>query len=275
MNSFEKLLRDVNKPWGSQPSNSRMGFEVLILAIFISGCIFWFRSLSPARTRDFFLSLGVKIQKMHRASLEIERKTFHLTGLLVPLSYHICTAYWWNQADFITFSWRCTAFIWLCDLFRVMVPSSMHYLPFSLLRRIIREKEMGQLSGTCYFSLGCTLSMQLYPPAVAVTSIVWLVVGDMSAALIGVAFGGETCVVKMGREGKKSLEGSVAMFFACMICGLIGWWNVRFSDYAVLVGSICATLVELWEPLGLNDNITIPIFSGAALQWALARVENC
>ena len=38
-------------------------------------------------------------------------------------------------------------------------------------------------------------------------SILFLVLGDMSAAIIGVSFGGETVSLKLGREGKKSLEG--------------------------------------------------------------------
>ena len=87
----------------------------------------------------------------------------------------------------------------------------------SLLKDIVRDKEMDQLSATSYFALGTTLSLSAFPIPVAVTSILWLVLGDMSAALIGVSFGGEACSIKMGREGKKSLEGSVAMFIVCSL----------------------------------------------------------
>jgi dolichol kinase len=99
----------------------------------------------------------------------------------------------------------------------------------------------------------------------------------MSAALIGVSFGGETVALKMGREGKKSLEGSVAMFATCMFVGLMAFSfaTTKLSDYAVVVGSLVATLVELYEPFGLNDNITIPVLSGFALQWALQRIKVC
>ena len=69
------------------------------------------------------------------------------------------------------------------------------------MKKILREKEKNQLSGTCYFSLGCTLAIAIFPSAVATLSIIWLVLGDMSAALIGVSFGGETVSLKMGREG--------------------------------------------------------------------------
>ena len=34
-----------------------------------------------------------------------------------------------------------------------------------------------------------------------------------------------------------------------------------------------ATLVELFEPFGLNDNLMIPVFSGLALSWGFARLE--
>jgi hypothetical protein len=40
-------------------------------------------------------------------------------------------------------------------------------------------------------------------------SILFLVLGDMTAAIIGVSFGGDALgQLKLGREGKKSLEGT-------------------------------------------------------------------
>ncbi len=62
-----------------------------------------------------------------------------------------------------------------------------------------------------------SLAIALFPPSLAVTSILHLVLGDMVAALIGVSFGGDVCVVKLGRKGKKSVEGSAAMFFTCFL----------------------------------------------------------
>jgi len=273
MNAFWSQLAGSH---GAQPSSAHVAWEVVVLAVLGTVGIVWFKSLSQQGQGSFFQSWGVRLKKVARATTEIERKTFHLTGLGVPLAYHICTTHaGWTHAHFLNFAWACTGLIWLGDSFRVMIPGAINYFPFSILKGILRDKERGQLSGTCFFSLGCTMSLALYPPAVAITSIVWLVVGDMSAALVGVAFGGEACVVKMGREGKKSLEGSLAMFAACLLCGMGFWWNTRLCDYCVLVGSLVATLVELHEPLALNDNITIPIASGAALQWALGRVEGC
>ena len=51
-------------------------------------------------------------------------------------------------------------------------------------------------------------------------------------------------VVKLGREGKKSVEGSVAMFLVCLLSGsvifsIFPYGNVR-SEYAVFMGSMLA-----------------------------------
>lgn len=54
----------------------------------------------------------------------------------------------------------------------------------------------------------------------------------MSAALIGVSFGGETVSLKMGREGKKSVEGSIAMFCVCFVLGMIAFAGRTLSEYA-------------------------------------------
>jgi len=40
-------------------------------------------------------------------------------------------------------------------------------------------------------------------------------------------------------------------------------------------GALAATLTELHEPFGINDNLTIPIFSSLAMQWAFSRIQGC
>jgi diacylglycerol kinase (CTP) len=187
----------------------------------------------------------------------------------------LLSSYGWTQSDYSTFCWVATSGIWIADLIRISVPSSNNYFPFTILNKIMREHERNQLSGTCYFSLGCTVAITLFPPAVATTSIIWLVLGDMSAALIGVSFGGETVVVKMGRGGKKSMEGSVAMFVVCVVIGMIAFSGRYLNEYPVFIGALVATIVELYEPFQVNDNLSIPIMSSLALQWGLSRIERC
>jgi hypothetical protein len=46
-----------------------------------------------------------------------------------------------------------------------------------------------------------------------------------------VSFGGDACVIKLGRQGKKSCEGSIAMFLACTACGLAIFWQEPMCEY--------------------------------------------
>ena len=113
------------------------------------------------------------------------------------------------------------------------------------------------------------------PPSVAMASILFLVLGDMSAAIIGVSFGGEAVAMKLGRGGKKSMEGSTAMFIICFVMGSTMFASIHLREYPVFFGALAATLVELYEPLGLNDNLTIPLISSVAMQLGFTRIQTC
>ena len=80
--------------------------------------------------------------------------------------------------------------------------------------------------------------------------------------------------MKLGRKGKKSAEGSIAMFIACFTVGVLSFIKVPLGEYVAFVGAVVATGVELWEPFSLNDNLTIPVLSSAAMVWAINRVET-
>ena len=272
---FSLLYQGATDEHGDQPGQVKMFSFIIFLTVIFSSMITYMRTLSTKDAGLLIQDVGVKLSKVKRTALEIERKTFHLTGLMVPLLYHILMAhYGWTQEDYATFCWTVTICATACDIFRVYVPNGNDYFPFCMMKHIMREKEKAQLSGTTFFALGCTMAIAFFPPAISTTSILWLVLGDMSAALIGVSFGGDICVVKMGREGKKSAEGSVAMMIMCSVVGMIIYGNVYLGEYAVFVGALAATLTELYEPFGLNDNITIPMISSLALQLGLSRIES-
>jgi len=215
-------------------------------------------------------SLGVPLQRIKRAVHEIERKTFHLCGLLVPLCHLLLLRYDVSNGACIKLCWLITLCGWTADLARLHSPLVARHWP---LKSIMREHETRQLTGGCYFSLGCTLSISLSPPSIAMCSILFLVLGDMSAAIIGVSFGGEVAHVKLGRKGKKSLEGSVAMFVVCFCIAIVTFASVPVREYASFLAALVATLTELHEPFGLNDNLTIPVFAALALQFGFLRVQ--
>ena len=245
----------------------------LITVFGLLWCV-WIK-MNAGGLRSVARSCGVAIVKVGRAAREIERKTFHLCGLLVPAIYQLLLSHGWSRWSCRGICWAVTAAGWVFDIARINVPAVNAWFATTPVGLVMREKERTQLSGACFFSLGCTLSVHFFPPNVAICSIMFLVLGDMAAALIGVSFGGEACVVKLGREGKKSAEGSVAMFLTCFLVAYTLFGQVCLAEYAAFVAALVATLTELYEPFGLNDNLTIPIFSAAAMAWAFGRIQEC
>lgn len=161
------------------------------------------------------------------------------------------------------------------DVLRLKVPAVMGVLESIGARRIMRAHETTQLTGGFYMGLGVAATMSISPPSISTAALLFLVLGDMSAAIIGVSFGGEVASVKLGRTGKKSLEGSLAMLVVCFVVGCVLFATVELREYPVFLGAVAATLVELYEPFGINDNLTIPLVSSVAMQWGFARIAAC
>lgn len=245
----------------------------ITMAVFMFAWIAYVKIQGAKNMKSTLELLG--IHRIKRTMVEIERKTIHLSGVLIPLAYQLVIDYFGTEQGWGVMSaaaWFATITCWSLDITRISFPWCKKNWP---LQRYLRPNEMHKITGMCYFSLGCTISITFFDPNIAMTSILFLVLGDLSAALFGVAYGGDTVVVKLGREGKKSAEGSIAMFIICYITGTIYFWNVHLREYPIFFGALAATLTELHEPLYLNDNLTIPLISSATLSWAFARIHDC
>uniref|UniRef100_A0A7S1FAI7 Dolichol kinase n=1 Tax=Noctiluca scintillans TaxID=2966 RepID=A0A7S1FAI7_NOCSC len=230
------------------------------------------RMLRRESLRALLRDAGVALKKVQQTSKEIERKTFHLAGLLVPLIYQVLLQYGFTQDFCVRIVWSITIVGCTADMMRIHVPFVQRNWP---LKSILREKEQGQLCGGFYFALGCTLTIHFFEPVIAMTSIIYLVMGDMTAALVGRSFGKSIVALGIGPEGKKSVEGSTAMFAVCVVFGCSIFSQVHLREYAVILASLAATLVEVYEPFGINDNVSIPVLASVALTFGFARTYKC
>lgn len=132
------------------------------------------------------------------AAREIERKTFHVAALVIPMIYGLLLDQGgWTQEDCARLCVTLTLLTWAVDLSRLYLPFIQRNFP---LKRLLREKEKSQIMGGCYLATGCTIAIAFFAPPIAMASISFLVLGDMSAALIGVSFGGETVALKLGNS---------------------------------------------------------------------------
>ena len=97
----------------------------------------------------------------------------------------------------------------------------------------------------------------LVPKPFCIIALFFLSVGDTFAALIGMNYP----FLKIGR---KTLSGSIACFVTCCIIGLL--FSFKVDTSIIIIGSLIATLTEL-SSLRINDNLSIPIFSGLAMYF--------
>ncbi len=102
---------------------------------------------------------GVPLRRVKSALRELERKTFHLCGLLVPLIHLALLEGGFRQRTCILMAWAITSIGWSADLARLHIPFVARHWP---LQTILRDHEHEQLTGGCYFSLGCTLAMTVW-----------------------------------------------------------------------------------------------------------------
>ena len=102
--------------------------------------------------------------------------------------------------------------------------------------------------------IASVLMVWLFPRQVASLSLLYLLVGDVAAALIGRKFGKQ-------RIWGKSLEGSLAFLAAAI---LVSFWVPGIPAPSKLLAALGATIVEAL-PIPFDDNMTVPLAAGCFL----------
>ena len=125
----------------------------------------------------------------------------------------------------------------------------------SVFRPLLREYEASRLTGASYIFIASFLAFLIFEKDIAVLAICFLAVGDAVAALVGKYMGGTKII-------GKSLQGDIACFLSCLAAGFVFYYaGLNISPIMVLFGATAAAIVQSM-PLPVNDNITIPLFSG-------------
>ena len=227
--------------------------------------------LSRANIVAFFRSLGVSSLRARRCIAELKRKSFHLLGLLIPIIYYVGMKYtlWLDQRRASLILGALTLLVAVVEGLRLTVPDfhRLYTAHFSAMMRATEKDELRvALTGTGFFFAGNFLAVFLFDPTIATCASLYLVLGDMTAAIWGISFG------RVRLASGKSLEGALAMWVCCLLIGTTCYWTVPLAEYPVLVGATVATLAELVLPRRIDDNLSIPLLSGVALHLAFRRI---
>ena len=193
----------------------------------------------------------------------IGRKLFHLIGGIGLLSLYYLVE-------------RKDALICYCVIFLSVLAIDITRLRNDAFNRFvqtrfssfIRKNEANTLTGTAPYVLGIGLTLYLYQTGIATAAILFLACGDVMATAVGERFG-RTKVAK-----EKSLEGTAAFFVTAVLSGVfLNITMFQMSFGLLFVGAFIAALVELL-PLPVNDNLSIPVVSGGAMELLARTLES-
>lgn len=180
------------------------------------------------------------------------RRVFHIVaGSTIPVAG--------IYAPYVWLMWGLTVTCLLAIIFeagRVLWPQAnqliMRWLP------LFKEKEARSITGATFMLVTALVAFALFDREVAVLAFLFLAVGDPAAALVGTR-------ARRGRIFGKSVAGAAAFAITASAAGSLAaihpvvpltWW--------LYAGAAVAAVTELL-PLRVDDNISVPLASGAAM----------
>jgi dolichol kinase len=185
------------------------------------------------------------------------RKLFHVLGGLGLLSLYFIFG---RSNSFILYG-ALAAVVLLIEVARLSLPAMNHFF-YTHFGSFIRKNEEHTMTGTVPYIIGIGLSLYAYATPVAVAAVCFLAFGDVAATTIGERFG-------RTKMGNKSLEGTGAFIVIAVAAGLaLHLAGLHLTPWVIVAGAVVAAGVELL-PLPVNDNLVIPIVSGAVMEIIL------
>ena len=185
---------------------------------------------------------------------EFARKAIHLSNAIIPLSYYYFLP---DKLDMIIILASCLILCFIIEIYR-KINQKLSIFFSNWFEFMMRDSEKkGEITGATWVFVGALFTILLVPDPYNIISLLFLSFGDTFAAIIGMKFP----YIKLGR---KTLSGSIAGFFACLAIGLV--IDLPIAYEIIIFGAFTAMLIEIL-PLAVNDNVSIPIFSGLSMYY--------
>ena len=185
---------------------------------------------------------------------EFLRKLIHICSIVIPLTYLF---YIKDKVLMIIILFILTLIALLIEYARRDQKNSIGYFFKKYFKPILRSNEKrGYFTGATWMLIGFTATVLIFENDVAVLALLFLSVGDSSAGIVGRIF-------PLGKVWNKSISGFFAGLIFCIIFGFM--INTALPFEVVFLGAISGMFIEL-IPSKIDDNFSIPIFSGFIMQ---------
>ena len=191
---------------------------------------------------------GKKHKRSFPAINDFVREDIHAAGFFMPVI-----------AGLITIPVVAALIILIAILYTVSELRRLEGRELPLVSAITRhaasQSELyGFAAAPLYFAFGIVATLLLFPTHAGGAAIAMFCLGDSTASL----FGGLISTSLPFNKGK-TWEGSLAGFFFAFLAG-----TFFVSPWLALAGAAIAMTIEVL-PLPVNDNVLIPVITGAAL----------
>ena len=207
-------------------------------------------------------SFALVIKKILKPPLEVFRKKLHLIllGSIFIFVYAFNT--WWISV--------LSSLVFMLVVFPILV----FFERFPTYSALLTERKKGEIKASLIvvfsmFSFMISLCWGLFGKKyLVIASVLAWGLGDAAAALVGTYFGKHHLEGKL-IEGKKSIEGSMAMFTVSGLSVLIVLLANNASQwfYALVIATLTATVasvVELYTKNGM-DTLTCPLAAATVM----------
>lgn len=184
---------------------------------------------------------------------EILRKTTHMCALIIPGGYYMLQL---SRAQMLMIMIPVSTAMLLIDVARLRQWRFWTSFARRIGGSLIRHHEMqGDFTGASYILISVCLTVALFEKPIAIAALVFIIVGDTFAAIIGRRYG------RHRFYRSKTIEGSLG----CLAGTLVSATLLPDINLAVAgTGAVTATIVEAF-PMGVDDNISVPLVSGLAM----------
>lgn len=185
-------------------------------------------------------------------NFEIQRKTFHLYSLIIPIFYLFS-----SKLVITTLLFLLTTCVLYIDIARHYNLYVKRFIDKFFTKFMRPEEQSGsfRLSGSSFMVVGFFLTAFLFSKGLAISSWLILIIADCLAALVG---------TKIGKplENGKSLEGSIAFLISAIFISMLVYFFIGYhtSFTVIIISSVVTTIGEFYsKELLINDNLLITL----------------
>jgi glycerol-3-phosphate acyltransferase PlsY len=163
---------------------------------------------------------------------------------------------YWPQRQVLIFVGSVALVFILLDVVRFVVRAANELFTVRI-KSFFKKGESRRFSSMTMFLFASFIIVLLFKKDIAIAALAYLIFGDIFAKIYGLAFGRRKLF-------DKTIEGSLAYLGGALICAYVLHTTLLIPILILAIGAVAATIAE-FMPLGLDDNFTVGIFSGAVM----------